>query len=373
VEQTLVLGTVIAAPSLVMSEVSGLTYELCVLIMLALTLLYTLIGGMRAVIWTDIVQMMVFLVVPLIVLAYVLASSAGDSDALWAAAVNHRKLRTFDFSISTTGGITFWAGFTSMLIWHVSNYGCNQTLIQRYMTARSHTESCRAMLMSGFGLVIIWGSLLGMGVVLFAYNELHPGVVAPDTPADRVFAAFAMKVLPSGLKGLFVAAAFAAGMSTLSSILNSMGTVTLLDVWKLYSRKPATEAVWIARARWLTMMWGVFSFGAALFVLKFGTVITAGIKLGSVIGGTLAGIYVLGIFLPRAVAPGVFLGAVLSLGTLTYVGLMTDIHWAWYCAIAMLVTVVLGGGLSMLFPRVAYAEELVYRSPRKTEDPAGDT
>ena len=373
VEHTLILGTVIAAPSLVMSEAIGLPYELCVLIMLALTLLYTLVGGMKAVIWTDIVQMVVFIVVPLIVLAYVLTSSGGDYGALWTAARDHQKLKTFDFSLSATGGITFWAGFTSMLIWQISNFGCNQTLIQRYMTARSEDDSRRAVLISGFGLLLVWGGLLGMGVLLFAYNELHPGTIAEGTSGDRVFAAFIMKALPSGLKGLFIAAAFAAGMSTLSSILNSMGTVTLLDVWKLYSKTSASEAVWIARARWLTLMWGVFSFVAALFILKFGTVITAGIKLPSVIGGTLSGIYFLGIFVPRAVSRGVFIGAVLSLGSVTCIASMTDIHWAWYCAITMLSTVLSGGMLSLLFPGSKYGEELTYRGSWKARRSARNT
>ncbi len=361
-EYALVLGTVIAAPSLVMSEAVGVRYELCILIMLVLTVVYTSIGGMKAVIWTDVLQMGVFIVVPLIVLAYVLSSSVGDYGALFNAAQAHQKLKMFDLSFVFTDRITLWAGFASMLVYHISNYGCSQTLIQRYMTARSQKESRRSIIVSGFGLVFIWITFLMMGTLLFAYNQLHPDTIPDGTHGDRVFTAFVMKALPNGLRGLFIAAAFAAGMSTLSSILHSMGTVTLLDVWKLHSKTPASEETWVNRARWLTLMWGVVSFASALFVLQLGTVITAGIKMGSVIGGTLLGIFLLGIFVRRAVAQGVIVGAVLSLGTLIGFALMSDVHWAWYCAIAMTVTVVYGSVISLLFPRAYCAEELTYRS-----------
>lgn len=360
IEHTLVLGTVIAAPSLVMSEAVGLPYEICILIMLALTVLYTSIGGMKAVIWTDVVQMGVFIVVPLIVLAYVLSSCAGNYGALFNAAQEHNKLKMFDLSFASTGKITLWAGFTSMLIWHISSYGCSQTIIQRYMTARSQKESRLAIIVSGFGLVLVWATFLGMGALLFAYNQLHSGTIPDGTAGDRVFTAFVMKALPNGLRGLFIAAAFAAGMSTLSSILNSMGTVTLLDVWKLHSKTPASEQAWVSRARWLTLMWGVVSFAAALFVLKVGTVITAGIKMGSVIGGTLLGIFLLGIFVRRAVSQGVAAGAVISLGTLVCIALASDIHWVWYCAIAMTVTVFCGSIISLFFPPAYCDRELTY-------------
>lgn len=355
IETALVLGTVIAAPCLVMSEATGLSYNVCVLILLAATLIYTSVGGVKAVVWTDVVQLFIFASVPLLLVGFVLWSSAsgGGVGALIETARAHNKLRLFDFSFDLTTEVTIWASLISMLFWHASSYGVNQVLIQRYMTARSQRESRRSIIVGSIGSVMLWAAFLVTGVFLFAANQLRPGMVPENVSADRVFTAFMMATLPAGLKGAFIAAAFAAGMSTLSSMLNSMGTVTLVDVWRLHCSDGANEQAWIARARLLTLVWGLFSFGAALFVLRFGTVITAGIKLGSVISGALFGMFLLGVFVRRAVAAGVVIGAVVSQAMLVAVIAWTDISWSWYCGIGTLVTVAVGYASSLFYPATA--------------------
>jgi SSS family transporter len=368
IETALVLGTVIAAPSLVMSEATGLSYEAAVAILLVATLLYTSIGGMKAVVWTDVVQFFVFASVPVVLLAWTIGFTDGGLAVLWETAGANGKLRAFNFSFDFSAEITFWAALVSMLFWHTGNQSVNQVLIQRYMTAPSQRDSRRTILLSSVGILSLWVLFLVVGVVLFAYNTLHPGAVPAGTPTDRVFTAFVMATFPTGVKGAFIAAAFAAGMSTLSSMLNSMGTVTLVDVWKLHFDDQADELRWIRRARGLTLLWGAFSFAAALFVLQFGTVITAGIRLGSVITGGLLGMFLLGIFVKRSSAQGVVASSVLGMASVVFVMGWSEISWSWYCGIGTLVTFVSGWVAARLAPAPDYPEELTYAVLRDSSE-----
>jgi len=193
--------------------------------------------------------------------------------------------------------------------------------------------------------------LMLIGVLLYGYNVLHPGNVQTDAGADRVFPSFVLTALPHGFRGLFISAALAAGMASLASMVNAMGTASLLDVWKVHWDDGGTELKWIQRARWMTLVWGVISFAAAFMVLKFGTVITAGIKLGAVIIGAIFGMFLLGIFFRRANAIGVMVGALSGLGVLVAILLRTSISWTWYCLIGTVVTIVVGFLASLLVNR----------------------
>lgn len=370
IETALILGTVIAAPSLVMSEATGISYNAAVAILLVATLLYTSIGGMRAVIWTDVVQFFVFAAVPAGLLLYTVSTAEGGLPALIETAAAHDKLRAFNFSFDFTEEITFWAALVSMLFWHTGNQSVNQVLIQRYMTTPSQRDSRRTILLSSVGILGLWVLFLLVGILLYSHNTMYPGSVPPDTPPDRVFTAFVMSVMPTGLKGAFIAAAFAAGMSTLSSMLNSMGTVTLVDVWQLHFSDGASEQVWIRRARLLTLLWGVFSFVSALFVLRFGTVITAGIALGSIITGALLGMFLIGIFVKRAGAAAALTGSILGMASVVAVMAVSEISWSWYCGIGTVMTFLAGYVSSLFAPAAAGSEDLSYealRSPAATK------
>ena len=342
IETALTTGTVIAAPSLVLSEVTAIPYHVSVAILLLLTLVYTAMGGTKAVIWTDAVQLVVFVGVPVAVIWYIGAQTDGGLFRLIRIAGEHGKLHLFEFSTASGAEVTFWAALLSMSCWHLANFSINQVNIQRFLTAPSEAECRRAMLWGSAGILAIWAGLMAIGVVLFAYNVLHPGTVADGIATDRVFPAFVLSALPAGFKGLFIAAAFAAGMSTLSSMLSSMGTVSLLDVWKLHFNDGADERKWIQRARVLTVFWGILSFAAAFFVLHFGTVVTAGIKLATVIIGALFGIFLLGLFSRRANATGTVIGAVAGMSVLIVFIATSPLSWTWYCLIGTGVTVAVG-------------------------------
>lgn len=348
IETALITGTVIAAPSLVLSEVTGVPYNLAVAILLVLTLVYTAIGGTKAVIWTDAVQLIVFVGVPVVVIYCISAQADGGLVHLLQVAGESGKLRVFDFSLDFGTEVTFWAALFSMTCWHMANFSISQVNIQRFLTAPNERDARKAMMWGGVGILGMWTALMLVGAVLFAYNVMNPGTVSEDTMTDRIFPAFVLSALPIGFKGLFIAAAFAAGMSTLSSMLSSMGTISLLDVWKLHYDDDVEERVWIRRARVLTVFWGLMSFGAAFMVLNFGTVLTAGIKLATVLIGAIFGMFLLGLFNRRANALGAVAGALAGIVSLVLVIALTEVSWAWYCLIGTAITVVTGLVVSRL-------------------------
>ena len=167
IETALILGTVIAAPSLAVSEATGISYNAAVAILLVATLLYTSIGGMRAVIWTDVVQFCVFAAVPVALLVYTVSTTPGGLSALVEVAAEHGKTRAVNFSFDFSEEITFWAALISMLFWHTGNQSVNQVLIQRYMTAPSQRDSRRVILVSSVGILALWVLFLDPGPVAF--------------------------------------------------------------------------------------------------------------------------------------------------------------------------------------------------------------
>ena len=350
-QTALITGTVIAAPSLVLSEVTGLSYELSVALLLVLTVLYTALGGTKAIIWTDLAQLGIFAGVPVAIGIYIWLHADGGLGGLFDVALAHGKLRVFDFSFDLGTEVTFWSALLSMTCWHLANFSVNQENSQRYLTAPSEKDCRLTMIWGSLGILLIWTILMGLGVMLYAFNVQHPGMVPEGTAADRIFPSFVLSTLPAGFKGCFVAAALAAGMATLASMINAMGTATLLDVWKLHFDDGADETRWIGRARILMLLWGIASFGTAFVVLKFGTVITAGIKIGAVMIGAQFGMFLLGMFSRRASARGVVTGALTGIGTLVIVIASTKISWAWYCLIGTLVTMSAGYLASFIWPQ----------------------
>ena len=366
IQTAMITGTVIAAPSLVLSEVTGISYNWSVVVLLVLTLVYTAMGGTKAIIWTDMLQLAIFAGVPFAIMLYICTQANGGVSELVRVAGEQGKLKLFDFTFDLGTEVTFWSALLSMSCWHLANFSINQENSQRYLTAPSEKDCARTMVWGSVGILAIWIMLMFIGVLLFAYNVLHPGAVPPDAPADRVFPAFVLSALPSGFKGLFISAALAAGMATLASMVNAMGTATLLDVWKLHRDDGASETTWINRARLLTVAWGIVSFVMAFYVLKLGTVITAGIKLGAMMIGAIFGIFVLGIFFRRATATGAMTGAVAGIATLIFVMVSTRISWAWYCLIGSFVSVLVGLGVSLFSPLSSTARPLTWwELPRK--------
>jgi len=348
------LAVAIYAQSLALGAVLHLPPVACVWIAGAATTLYTVFGGMEAVLWTDVMQFFVLVGGILVILAAILIPFGGDFGAVWHLASEGGHTRMFSFDLNLTTEVTIWALFFGNLVLNVSAYGSDQVIVQRYFTAGSKREMARAVMLNGFLTVplILLLDIIGLGFV--AYYKTHPELRASLANLDQILPHFVTHTLPMGLRGLVIAGILAATMSTLSSGLNSLCTVTMMDFYRRFRKVPAdapTEGV--GTARWFTLGWGLLITVAALYVHRLGPIVEGTLKLLGFLSGPLLGMYLLGILTRRANNVGVLSGAVLGTLLTAYVWKETKISWLWYGPVGCLATLAAGYALSFLRPALS--------------------
>lgn len=315
----------------------------------AATLAYTLLGGMLAVIWTDVVQMGVYLGGAGLTAAILLADIPGGWAEVAARAGAAGKFTLFDFALDCSRSYTFWSGLVGGLFLAAATHGADQLFVQRYLCARSAADARRALVASGFVIFVQFLLLLLIGLLLWVYyTDYQPAALAALAPegqvhTDRVLPAFMMSRLPAGLKGLVLAAMLAAAMSTLSSSLNSSAASTIGDFHASSTRGARSAAQYLRAARRATIGWGVVQVVVALAAIGFSQrVIDEVLGMQSFTGGLLLGAVGLCLLAPRAgpVAPltGMAVGAVVLLA----VGAATDVSWQWYALIGSVTTFAIG-------------------------------
>ena len=333
-------GVRVFAISLVVSVALG-TGELTSVILISLiTLLYTFEGGMRAVIWTDVVQTAMYLCGGAVVFVMLLEGMPGGWPAMVATAgAGGDKLHIFDFGFSLTRHYTFWSGLFGGVFLTMASHGTDQLIVQRLLAARSRREGQLALVVSGFVILAQFALFLVIGVMLYAhYRELPP--VAADNP-DRLLPGFVVTELPTGLAGLLIASILAAAMSNLSAALNSLASSSAVDVLRLTHRNQQAPEKTLRMARWLTVLWGAVLIGLALLARHWGSVLEAGLTIASIFYGSLLGLFLLA-RLSAANERGALIGMAAGLATVLYIKFFTPTAWTWYVLIGTVVTFLAG-------------------------------
>lgn len=342
-------GVRVFAISLVVSVALG-TGELTSIILISLiTLLYTFEGGMRAVIWTDVVQTAMYLGGGVLVFATLLHGTPGGWPAIVAtAASGGDKLRVFDFAFSLTRHYTFWSGLLGGLFLTMASHGTDQLIVQRLLAARSRRESQLALVTSGFIILAQFALFLVVGVMLYAhYLKLPP--IAAGNP-DRLLPGFVVTELPQGLAGLLIATILAAAMSNLSAALNSLASSSAVDVLRLTHRNQQTPEKTLRIARWLTIAWGTVLIGLAVIASHWGSVLEAGLTIASILYGSLLGLFLLA-RLSATDERGALIGMGAGLGAVLYIKFFTTVAWTWYVLIGTVVTFLAGYLVTQLWGR----------------------
>lgn len=352
------LAVVVYAPSLVIAEMTKLPIVLVILATGIGTSVYTLTGGIKAVIWTDTFQLGVLLAGIVAVLAVALHAVPGGIMEIWQQAGSAGRLRLLDFSPNPATTYTFWSGLIGGTVMLVAQWGSDQSEMQRFLTTKSVSQANVALIASivvatGVGLTLFF-----IGTSLFGFYTAFPGKGGLATDPNRILAKFIIEELPSGLRGLLIAAVLAASMSTISSVLNSLATVTLSDFYPLFRRRAAG----LANARWLTLAFGVVVTLLACFGGRFGNLLDASVRVINLFGGSLAGTFLLGMLSSRATSRGGFWGALLGLALALVLNFGTNISFLWFGPISATVAVVAGLAISAFDRggRVPVAAELVY-------------
>lgn len=339
-------GVRVYAVSIVVGIALGTGEVTSIAIITALTLIYTFEGGLAAVIWTDVVQTIIYVGGTIVGVFTILHLVPGGWDAIHIAAQSAGKLQIFDFTPDFWRPYTFWAGVIGGAFLTTASHGTDQLIVQRLLAARNQKQSVTALLSSGIAIFIQFALFLLVGVMLFVYYHV-PSVTFGK--ADRIFPTFIVSRMPHGISGLLIAAILAAAMSNLSAALNSLSSTSMLDFY-LRANPQVDEARKLRLSRVSTIIWAVVLFGLAILSLhKVSRVIEVGLSIASVAYGALLGVFLLGVLTRKAHQPGAIVGMLCGFLVELYIWLRTPVPWTWYVAIGTIVTFAVGYLTSLLW------------------------
>ena len=342
------LGIVLLLPSLALSVVTGIDVEICILSMGLLSILYTVLGGIEAVIWTDVLQVIVLLggaLLSLIILYVHL-----DVETIQTAIAEHGKTRIFDFSWSFWEP-TFWVVLIGGLATNLIQYGSDQTVIQRYLTTSDEQSAAKSIRIGAWMALPSTLIFFSLGTLLFVYYQVEPALLNPTLEkTDAVFPWFITSSLPQGISGLLIAAIFAASMSSLDSSMNSVATVLTTDFYRR-SISDRKESFYLQLAKVFTIIIGVLGTGLALMMATWG-ISSLWDQFNMIVGlfaGGLGGVFLLGIFNPKANGKGALTGLLLSGLLQYYIKEFTTVHLLMYAFTGLASSFFLGSFFSLFF------------------------
>ncbi|MCA8988982.1 MAG: sodium/solute symporter [Planctomycetaceae bacterium] len=348
------------AASVVVSSVSGFD-QITVIIGLGVVAIgYTMLGGLRAVMWTDVVQFFVFALTIILALILIMAHTHMGLGEVFTRYFDGRDGLVIDFDLSMTREYGTWAILIGVFLEAVSAFGVDQVAVQRYLSARSMKTSQIGAFLNLVGIFVVIPALLMVGVALYAHYMQTPGElgvgtlteVLKENPklADEGFPTFVRLHFPPGMAGLFLAALMAAIMSSIDSGIHSVTTVLVVDFRDrlLPFLRPEEGKQELNAIRITVLIIGAISIGLACMVGGMGNVFDIGKKLTSAFGGPLLGVFVLALFSKRTNTLGALLSAILS--TVITLYLMYTQTWfsVWYWPIGFGLSILLGLVLSYL-------------------------
>src|SRR6059036_1018863 len=353
VMRALAEGVRVFAASIVLSAVLGVSlpgmphlWLWSILIVGMLTLIYTLEGGIAAVIWTDLIQLIIYIGGSLLAAYELLHIVPGGWNSIAAQAATANKFQFVSFKFDLSVPFTFWAGLLGGTFLTMASHGTDQLLVQRLLTCRNRRESQKALVLSGFVVLFQFALFLTIGVMLFAYYKFYP-LTTRLASNDEIFPVFIVQRLPHGISGLVIAAIFAAAMSNLSGSLNSLSSSTVIDFYKPLLKPNATDEDLLKLSRWLTAAWGFVLIGIAILARSWGSVFTTGLTIASLVYGPMLGAFLLGVLTKRGNQRGAMTGMAASLAVMLLVNFTSSIAWTWYVLTGTAICLAVGYAVSL--------------------------
>lgn len=348
------LAIVMLLPSLALTVVTGMDVMLCVLLMGLITIFYTMKGGIEAVIWTDVVQVVILLGGALLCIAILIGSLNFSGESVWQTLQQENKLEIFDFRFNWQEP-TFWVVLAGGFAIHMISYGADQTTVQRYLTTRNEKSAKKSLKLGVWMVVPSTLLFFSLGTLLYLFYRQHPEKANYTLPSlDGIFPWYIVSQLPAGISGLLIAAIFSAAMSTLSSSLNSVSAALVTDFYRRF-RKEKSEAHYLRQAQIYTAVIGLLGTAIALLMARQG-IHSLWDQFNTILGlftGGLGAVFVLGIFVKRAHARGVALGLILSAVAQWMFSQYTTINFLLYAFTGLATCVICGYLFSLLIPAPA--------------------
>ncbi|MFI3281375.1 MAG: cyclically-permuted mutarotase family protein [Rikenellaceae bacterium] len=327
-------------PSLALTTVTGIDIYLCIVLMGLVTLAYCTMGGVEAVIWSDVVQGIILVGGALLTLVFLVSNIPGGLNEMMTITMDNEKFKMFDFSFSLTSG-TFWVIIIGGLANNLISYTSDQTVIQRYITTKSEKAAGNSILLNGFLSVIVSVVFYSIGTALYAFYKTHPTNLNFEMMnTDSIFPHFIMAEMPVGLAGLLIAAIFAATMSTVSSNVNSLSTAFTVDIYRRLDSK-ADDKKQLNVARLSSVCFGIVGIMFAVLMASWNILSLFDYfnYLLGLLSSSVAALFVIGIFLPRVGTPAALIGFILGNIAILSVSIYTDLSFWLYGFLGIFFTV----------------------------------
>ena len=346
-------GVRLFATAIPVHIITGLSYPAAILLIGGFTLAYTYLGGLKAVVAMDVVQLFIYLLGAAGLHAADPAPPArrlGGRRRAWATRGGANKLEILNLE---TGGsligflsapYTLLGGLLGGTFLTMASHGTDQLLVQRLLGCRSKWDAQRALMLDATLIVLQFAFFLVLGLCLFAFYGGQSLEQLGLRSSDEIFPKFIVENLPSGLAGLVVAGVLASAMGTLSSSISSLASATFLDLFRPLRRGrelgPREEVAW---SRVFTLVWGLLLIGGALlFTDTKSAVVELGLKIASITYGGLLGVFFLGLFFPRTRERDAFVGFAAGLSAMVAVLYGTRVDFTWHTLVGCLATLAAG-------------------------------
>ena len=312
----------------------------------AVMLLFTTVGGMEAVIWTEVLHVGVYVIGAIVAVATLLARIPGGFSGAVAAGSAFHKFRVLDFALDFHRPYVFLAGVIGGCFLNMSTHGSDQYMVQRYLCTTSARKAKLALLVSGLVILVQFIGFLFIGVLLFAYYRpdhlatyASGAASAPFLAPDQVFPDFIVNHMPLGISGLLIAAVLAAATSP---SVNSIAATAVSDLYRPLVRGRADEH-YLSVSRWLTVVAGLCQIGVALLLRsQHRSAVDMALSVASLVNGPILGVFLLAAANRRAGGKAALAGMLAGLGAVTWVWLGTAVAWPWYTVVGSLVTLSVG-------------------------------
>lgn len=351
--RALATGVSVYTAALLLEVVVDLPIWVTILIIGMVTLIYDTMGGMKAVIWSDVIQMGVLLfgILACAITAYIMIGGWSGLELL-----PRERFQAIDFKGHGFGDgndFGFWPLLIGGFFLYASYYGCDQSQAQRQISARNLDEAKKSLMLNGFVryIVVLTYCIMGLLIASFALSNPNFGSFISEGDYDKMVPLFVLHYLPEGLTGIIVVGMVAAVMSNLDSSINSLSAATMRDIYEPYFHGLAAKQRQLLLCKGFTVFWGIFCTIFAFFVGNISpTVIEAINKVGSLFYGPIFAAFIMAIHVKRSRAIGVKVGVIAGiLGNVVLWVWFPEISWLWWNAIGFIATFSVGYLLSLIF------------------------
>jgi SSS family transporter len=343
------LAAIIFLPAIALTAVTGIDPVICIVIIGGLATLYTVLGGMHAVIWIDVIQTIVMFGAIFLCVSYVLVSINGGLGEIYSVAMNNQKFSFGRMDWDMTAAV-FWVIIIGNIFNRVGGMATDQSVVQRYLTTRNEKETAKALWTDAL-ISIPWAlCVFGLGTALYVFYKVNPDMLSPTISNDEIVPFFIGQNLPTGISGIVIAGIFATSMSSVDSSIHSSATVIMRDFMKgIMSR--INEEQKVRYARIITTVLGLLGTGISIVMtfININSVWDIILEIAGLFTGAMTGVFILGIFSSKANGKGAIIGVLTSAAILLYVKTFTPLNFFLYSGIGIISCVITGYLASFMF------------------------